>query len=133
TRVIPSQGEVAWRSEAASAQPGTHARSHARAITPSHRRGRRRSTPWIWRILCRPMKPATETPETRSGLPAWKPADLPEAPRPHGFGWLAAVGPGVIVLGVSIGSGEFLLGPAVFVKYGLTLLWVTSISVLLQT
>ena len=71
--------------------------------------------------------------ETRSGLPAWKPADLPDAPRPHGFGWLAAVGPGVIVLGVSIGSGEFLLGPAVFVKYGLTLLWVTSISVVLQT
>ena len=72
-------------------------------------------------------------PETRSGLPAWVPADLPEAPRPKGLGWLAAVGPGVIVLGVSIGSGEFLLGPAVFVKYGLTLLWVTTISVFLQT
>src|SRR5574339_498103 len=72
-------------------------------------------------------------PETRSGLPVWVPADLPEAPRPKGLGWLAAVGPGVIVLGVSIGSGEFLLGPAVFVKYGLTLLWVTTISVILQT
>ena len=71
--------------------------------------------------------------EGRSGLPAWTPADLPDPPRPRGLGWLAAVGPGVIVLGVSIGSGEFLLGPAVFVKYGLTLLWVTSISVLLQT
>ena len=75
----------------------------------------------------------TQAVEGRSGLPAWKIADLPEAPRPRGFGWLAAVGPGVIVLGVSIGSGEFLLGPAVFVKYGLTLLWVTTISVLLQT
>ena len=72
-------------------------------------------------------------PESRSGLPAWVSADLPEAPTPKGFGWLAAVGPGVIVLGVSIGSGEFLLGPAVFVKYGLTLLWVTGISVFLQT
>ncbi len=71
--------------------------------------------------------------EGRSGLPAWKPADLPDAPRPQGLGWFAAVGPGVIVLGVSIGSGEFLLGPAVFVKYGLTLLWVTTISVILQT
>ena len=60
-------------------------------------------------------------------------ADLPEAPRPKGLGWLGAVGPGVIVLGVSIGSGEFLLGPAVFVKYGLTLLWVTTVSVFLQT
>lgn len=72
-------------------------------------------------------------PEARSGLPAWADADLPEPPRPKGLGWLGAVGPGVIVLGVSIGSGEFLLGPAVFVKYGLTLLWVTSISVFLQT
>jgi hypothetical protein len=49
------------------------------------------------------------------------------------LGWLAAVGPGVIVLGISIGSGEFLLGPAAFVKNGLTLLWVTSAAVLLQT
>lgn len=46
---------------------------------------------------------------------------------------MGAVGPGVIVLGISIGSGEFLLGPAVFVKHGLTLLWVTLIAILLQT
>lgn len=71
--------------------------------------------------------------EAVSGLPAWAHADLPEPPRPRGLGWLGAVGPGVIVLGVSIGSGEFLLGPAVFVKYGLTLLWVTVVSVFLQT
>ena len=53
-------------------------------------------------------------------------------PRPHGLGWLAAVGPGIIVLGVSIGSGEFLLGPATFVRHGLSLLWVVGIAVLLQ-
>ena len=46
---------------------------------------------------------------------------------------MGVVGPGVIVLGASIGSGEFLLGPANFVRYGLTLLWVTSVAVLLQT
>ena len=34
---------------------------------------------------------------------------------PRGIQWLGVVGPGVIVLGLSIGSGEFLLGPAVFV------------------
>jgi hypothetical protein len=39
----------------------------------------------------------------------------------------------VIVLGVSIGSGEFLLGPTAFVRYGLTLLWVTTVAVFLQT
>jgi hypothetical protein len=46
---------------------------------------------------------------------------------------MGVVGPGVIVLGASIGSGEYLLGPANFVRYGLTLLWVTSVAVLLQT
>jgi hypothetical protein len=71
--------------------------------------------------------------ESRSGLEPWKQAELPEPPRPKGLQWMGVVGPGIIVLGASIGSGEFLLGPANFVRYGLTLLWVTSVAVLLQT
>ena len=46
---------------------------------------------------------------------------------------MAAVGPGVIVLGASIGGGEFVLGPTVFVRHGLTLLWVTTVAVFFQT
>ena len=71
--------------------------------------------------------------EARSGLDPWTRADLPAAPTPRGLGWLAVVGPGVIVLGLAIGSGEFLLGPAAFVKYGLSLLWVTGVAIFLQT
>jgi hypothetical protein len=71
--------------------------------------------------------------ESRSGLDPWQQAELPEPPRPSGFGWLRAVGPGVIVLGVSIGSGEFLLGPAAFVQHGLSLLWVVAIAITFQT
>jgi hypothetical protein len=71
--------------------------------------------------------------EARSGLDAWTTAELPQPPIPKGLGWIAAVGPGVIVLGASIGSGEFLLGPAAFVKHGLSLLWVTTVAVFLQT
>jgi hypothetical protein len=52
---------------------------------------------------------------------------------PRGMSWAGVVGPGVIVLGLSIGSGEFLLGPAAFVRHGLTLLWVTTVAVFLQT
>jgi hypothetical protein len=74
-----------------------------------------------------------QAPEARSGLDAWRIAELPPAPRPHGFGWFSAIGPGVIVLGVSIGSGEFLLGPAAFIKYGLSLLWVVGVASVLQT
>jgi hypothetical protein len=73
------------------------------------------------------------SPESRSGLDPWVRAELPVPPTPHGFGWLSAVGPGVIVLGISIGSGEFLLGPAAFVRHGLSLLWVTAVAIFLQT
>ncbi len=66
-------------------------------------------------------------------LKPWVRADLPEPPMPRGLQWIGVCGPGVIVLGVSIGSGEFLLGPAVFVKHGLTLLWVTLLAVFFQT
>jgi hypothetical protein len=73
------------------------------------------------------------SPEAQSGLDPWVKADLPEPPRPKGLGWLGVVGPGIIVLGVSIGSGEFLLGPAVFVRNGLSILWVTLVAIIFQT
>jgi hypothetical protein len=47
--------------------------------------------------------------------------------------FLGVIGPGAIILGTSIGSGEWLLGPAAFVKYGMSLLWVTSVAAFLQT
>jgi hypothetical protein len=72
-------------------------------------------------------------PEARSGLDPWTKAELPTPPTPTGLGWLGVVGPGVIVLGASIGGGEFLLGPAAFVRYGFSLLWVTAVAVFLQT
>jgi hypothetical protein len=75
---------------------------------------------------------SASVPEPR-GLAGWKNADLPEPPMPRGLGWIGVCGPGVIVLGVSIGSGEFLLGPATFVRHGLSLLWVTLVAVFFQT
>ncbi|HSK64800.1 MAG TPA: Nramp family divalent metal transporter [Pyrinomonadaceae bacterium] len=79
------------------------------------------------------MTQTREAHEARSGLDPWRIAELPHAPRPRGLGWFSAVGPGVIVLGASIGSGEFLLGPAAFVKYGLSMLWIVGVAALLQT
>jgi hypothetical protein len=70
---------------------------------------------------------------TPSRLDPWVRADLPAPPLPSGLGWLKVVGPGVIVLGVSIGGGEFLLGPTAFVRYGLSLLWVVPVAVVFQT
>lgn len=72
-------------------------------------------------------------PEARSGLPPFERREIPAPPRPKGLAWIGVVGPGVIVLGASVGSGEFLLGPAAFVQYGLVLLWVTLAAAFLQT
>src|SRR3954451_8961136 len=76
---------------------------------------------------------AEKPPEARTGLEPWRTGELPPAPRPKGLEWFSALGPGVIALGVSIGSGEFLLGPAAFVKYGLAMLWVVGVAAVLQT
>ena len=76
---------------------------------------------------------AIEHREAQSGLAPWTQAELPAPPMPKGLGWMGVVGPGVIVLGLSIGSGEFILGPAAFVNYGFALLWVTTVAVFLQT
>ncbi|WP_338823102.1 hypothetical protein MHOCP_13520 [Moorella humiferrea] len=60
--------------------------------------------------------------------------DLPQPPSPLNLRRLLAImGPSVIALGGTLGSGEWLIGPSMFVKYGLALLWITTVSTLLQT
>lgn len=43
------------------------------------------------------------------------------------------MGPGIIILGASIGTGEFLLGPAVVLRHGFGLLWIAGLAIFLQT
>lgn len=65
-------------------------------------------------------------------LPAWDVADLP-APPPYSLkNALRVAGAGAIVLGISIGSGEWLIGPAVTAQFTASLLWVATLSILLQ-
>lgn len=65
-------------------------------------------------------------------LPAWETAELPQPPPFTPRGVIQAIGPGVIVLGFSIGTGEWLLGPAVTARYGGALLWLATVAILLQ-
>ncbi len=76
----------------------------------------------------------TEVLEARSGefLPPWKVGDLPEPPRAGWKVWVGLIGPGVVLAGTSIGSGEWLFGPAVTAQYGAALLWLALLSILLQ-
>ena len=65
-------------------------------------------------------------------LPPWKVAELPKPPP---FTWrniFTTIGPGAILLGTSIGSSEWLLGPAVTARYGGFLLWLIPVSIVLQ-
>lgn len=65
-------------------------------------------------------------------LPPWGVADMPPPP-PFTIANVArTVGPGLIGLGIAIGSGEWLLGPSIVARYGPALLWITTVSVLLQ-
>lgn len=66
-------------------------------------------------------------------LPTWEAAELP-APIP--FGWqnvLKSIGPGVILLGGSIGTGEWLMGPAVTVRFQGQMLWIATLAILFQS
>lgn len=65
-------------------------------------------------------------------LAPWQQADLPAAPTFSPRNFIRVVGPGTILLATSIGSGEWLIGPATAVEYGTGLLGVVTVSVLLQ-
>ncbi|MFN0195750.1 MAG: Nramp family divalent metal transporter [Planctomycetaceae bacterium] len=65
-------------------------------------------------------------------LPDWGKADLPE-PLPYSFrNVMRTIGPGAILLAASIGGGEWLIGPAITVKFGLSILWIATLSIFLQ-
>ena len=65
-------------------------------------------------------------------LPPWTVGDLPAAPSLGWRSWTALLGPGVLMAGASIGSGEWLAGPGVTAQYGGTLLWVATLSIVAQ-
>ena len=65
-------------------------------------------------------------------LPAWGTGNLPEPPPAPWRNVLRVIGPGAVLLAVSVGAGEWLLGPAAIARYGATILWITTVSVVLQ-
>ena len=65
-------------------------------------------------------------------LPDWGVADLPE-PRPLSWrNWASFIGPGIVMCGIQIGGGEWLLGPDVTARYGGGLMWIATVAIVLQ-
>ena len=79
-----------------------------------------------------PAEPHTAATVPAGRLAPWTVGDLPPAPGLGPRTWLALVGPGLLMAGVSIGAGEWLFGPAVTGQYGAVLLWLASISIIGQ-
>src|SRR5437899_91504 len=82
---------------------------------------------------------AVATPSASAGrlveageLPPWEVAELPAPPPFSVKNALRVAGTGAIILGISIGSGEWLIGPAVTAQFTASLLWVATASILLQ-
>jgi len=71
-------------------------------------------------------------PEPASPKGIFAVADLPEPPPFSLRNAIAVIGPATILASLSIGSGEWLLGPAATVKYGFGILWIATVSLLLQ-
>ena len=65
-------------------------------------------------------------------LPPWQVGNMPAPPHAGWRLWVGLLGPGVVLAGTSIGSGEWLFGPAVSAQYGATLMWLASISIVFQ-
>jgi len=59
--------------------------------------------------------------------------ELPPPPPMRFSSVMRIIGPSAIVLGVAIGSGEWLIGPSNAVLYGPYILWIATVSILLQT
>jgi len=73
-----------------------------------------------------------ESQENPGGIPPWTQGQLPE-PKPLRWGnWTSFIGPGIVMMGIQIGGGEWLLGPAMTAKYGGGLMWIATIAILLQ-
>lgn len=65
-------------------------------------------------------------------LAPWSVGTLDPPPRWGLRSWVAMLGPGVLLAGASIGTGEWVFGPEVTAQYGGTLLWLATLSIIAQ-
>ncbi|MFO0907339.1 MAG: Nramp family divalent metal transporter [Isosphaeraceae bacterium] len=65
-------------------------------------------------------------------IPDWEVAELPEPPPRTARDWTRLIGPGIVMMGIQIGGGEWLFGPEVTAKYGAGLMWIATVAIVLQ-
>ena len=73
---------------------------------------------------------SAQLPETC--LPKWEIAELPEPQPVQWRHWTRMIGPAIVMMGLQIGGGEWLIGPEITAKYSGGLMWLATIAILLQ-
>ena len=77
-------------------------------------------------------RPEKEKPAIDPGcLPAWDVGDFPE-PAQKRTNWVKLVGPGLVLAGGSIGTGEWIVGPQMAARYHGAFMWAALASLLAQ-
>src|SRR5262249_26477678 len=108
--------------------------------------GRRVCCGGLTRSRCSPMTDSMTAPESAAAderapahetvaagvLAPWEVAELPAPPAAGWRLWVGLIGPGVVLAGTSIGTGEWLFGPGVSAQYGATLFWLALSSIICQ-
>lgn len=78
------------------------------------------------------MSDSQKTQLPKTALPTWSTAELT---KPERLGWSnikGFIGPGIVMCGIQIGGGEWLLGPEITAKYGGSLMWIATIAIICQ-
>src|SRR3712207_208610 len=75
---------------------------------------------------------AAEEAARAGGLPPWGRDDMREPLPVSAVNLLRTIGPGAILLATSIGGGEWLVGPAMSVQFGVGVFWIATVAILLQ-
>jgi hypothetical protein len=65
-------------------------------------------------------------------LPAWGVDTLPEPKPISRRNWRSFIGPGIVMMGVQVGGGEWLFGPEVTARYGGGLMWLATVAIIVQ-
>ena len=81
------------------------------------------------------MTPTPEQERIRKAaryLPEWETGELPAAPAVRFGSIRSLIGPGLLMVGATIGGGEWMFGPIVTARYGGTIMWIAAVSVLFQ-
>ena len=57
---------------------------------------------------------------------------MPEPPALSWRHWTRFIGPGIVMMGIQIGGGEWLFGPEVTARYGGGLMWIATVAIIFQ-